>query len=118
MYEDETEAIRIQEIAAVREIREAFAAYFAGDTNATVPYALGAGGVQLQTVTEAIGEMLSYGEPLQALTALLTGSGDVKSLQHTLVSDYVRLHADSVAAERAAWDAPEIPRFVSEGALA
>ena len=112
MYEDESEAIRVQEIAAVREIREAFAAYFGGDTSARVPYALGAGGVMLQTCTEAIGEMLSYGEPLQALTALLTGSGDVKSLQHTLVSDYVRLHADSVAAERAAWDAPEVYPFL------
>ena len=117
MYEDESEAIRLQEIAAVREIRESFAAYFAGNSKATVPYALGAGGVQLQTVTEAIGEMLSYGEPLQALTALLTGSGDVKSLQHTLVSDYVRLHADSVAAERAAWEAPTVhPWLMREAA--
>lgn len=118
MYEDETEAIRRADIAATQEIRDAFAAYFAGNTRATVPYALGAGGVQLQTVTEAIGEMLSYGEPLQALTALLTGSGDVKSLQHTLVADYVRLHADSVAQERAAWDGYGVPGFVMEGAMA
>ena len=117
MYEDETEAIRVQEIAAVREIREAFAAYFAGNGKATVPYALGAGGVALQTCTDAIGEMLSYGEPLQSLTALLTGSGDVKSLQHALVADYVRLHADSVASERAAWDAPTVhPWLMKEAA--
>ena len=112
MYEDETEAIRLQEIAAVREIRESFAVYFAGNTRATVPYALGAGGVALQTCTDAIGEMLSYGEPLEALTALLTGSGDVKSLQHALVADYVRLHADSVASEHAAWEAPAVHSFL------
>jgi hypothetical protein len=112
MYEDETERVRIQEIAAVQEIKAAFVDYFGGNTRATVPYALGAGGVALQTCTEAIGEMLSYGEPLQALTALLTGSGDVKSLQHALVAGYVRLHADSVASERAAWEAPAVHSFL------
>lgn len=117
MYEAETEAIRIQEIAAVQEIKAAFADYFGGNTRATVPYALGAGGVALQTCTEAINEMLSYGEPLQAITALLTGSGDVKSLQHALVAGYVRLHADSVASERAAWNAPTVyPWMMKEAA--
>ena len=112
MYEDETERVRRADIAATQEIRDAFAAYFAGNTRATVPYALGAGGVQLQTCTEAIGEMLSYGEPLQALTALLMGSGDVQSLQHKLVADYVRLHAADVAQERAAWEAPAVHSFL------
>lgn len=118
MYEDETERVRMQEIAAVREIKDAFATYFAGDMRAVVPYALGAGGVRVQTVTEAIADLLSYGEPLESFKALMTGAGDMSSLQHALVAAYVRLHADSVAAERAAWSAPAVPAFVMQGAMA
>lgn len=118
MYETESEAIRQQEIAATQGIEDAFASYFAGNTRATVPYALGAGGVMFQTVTEAIQDTISDGEPLEAFKALLTGSGDMKSLQQALVADYIRHHADSVASERAAWDGYGMQKFVMEGALA
>lgn len=118
MYENETEAIRLQDIAATQEIRDAFASYFAGNSRATVPYALGAGGVMFQTVTSAIQDCVTDGAPLAAFQALMTGTGDMQSLQDALVADYIKHHAGSVAQERAAWDAPEVHRFAMEGAIA
>lgn len=118
MYEDETEAIRRADIAATQEIRDAFAAYFAGNSRATVPYARGAGGVMYQTVTDAIQDGMTDGKPLECFTALMTGTGDLEAFRAALVADYLHHHAADVAQERAAWDNYGMPDFVMQGALA
>lgn len=117
MYEAETEAVLREDIAATQEIRDAFAAYFAGNTLATVPYAMGAGGVERQTVAKAIDYIINDDAPFAALQAVLQG-GDVQRLRDELTSGYINANAADVAQQRAAWDNYGMPDFVMQGALA
>lgn len=103
MYEAETEAILRADIAATQEIRDAFAAYFAGNTLATVPYAMGAGGVERQTVANAIFYSIDDAAPFAALQEVLRGA-DVQVLQKALTEGYINANAADVAQQRAAWD--------------
>ena len=121
MYEEETEAIRLQEIAVVENLREAYADWFAGKPAAVPEVVRSAHGgwcVQLQSVADAVRYQIDSKAPLAAVVALLQGRGTVDALRDVLVSDYIERNASDVAQERAAWDAPSVYPFVMEGATA
>jgi len=122
MYEDETEAIRLQEIAVVENIRAAYADWFAGKPgeHAVAEVRRSASGgweVQLQSVAEAVRYQIDNGGPLAAVVALLQGRGTVDALRDVLVEDYIERNASDVAQERAALDAPSVyPWLMREAA--
>ena len=120
MYEDETEAIRVQEIAVIESIRSAYADFFAGKPAAVpevVRSAHGGWSVQLQSVSEAVRYQIDSKAPMAAVVALLQGRGTVDALRDVLVSDYIEQHAADVAQERANWDAPAVyPWLMQEAA--
>jgi hypothetical protein len=122
MYEDETEAIRLQEIAVVENIREAYADWFAGKPGEhavpeVVRSAHGGWCVQLQSVGDAVRYQIDSKAPLAAVVALLQGKGTIDALRDVLVADYIERNAGDVAQERAAWDAPEVhPWLMKEAA--
>ena len=121
MYEDETEAIRVQEIAVIESIRSAYADFFAGKP-ATVPEVVrsahGGWSVQLQSVSEAVRYQIDSKKPLAAVVALLQGKGTVDALRDVLVADYIECNAGDVAQERVSWEQPVVHRFAMEGAIA
>jgi hypothetical protein len=121
MYEDETEAIRLQEIAVIENIRAAYANWFAGKPGEhAVPEvrrsASGCWEVQLQSVADAVRDQIDSKAPLAAVVALLQGRGTVDALRDVLVSDYIERNAGDVAQERAAWDAPSVYPFLTKEA--
>jgi hypothetical protein len=119
MYEDETEAIRLQEIAVIESIREAYAAFFAGKPAAVpevVRSAHGGWAVQLQSVADAVRYQIDSKAPLAAVVALLQGKGTIDALRDVLVSDYIERNAGDVAQERAAWEAPSVYPFLTKEA--
>ncbi len=121
MYEDETEAIRLQEIAVVENIRAAYADWFADNPGEhAVPEvrrsAHGGWEVQLQSVAEAVRYQIDSKAPLAAVVALLQGKGTVDALRDALVADYIERNAGDVAQERAAWDAPSVYPFLTKEA--
>ena len=111
----EADALQAAEIAVDIEIREAFEAFYAGDSLRRVPTLRFAGGPMHETtqaVSEAISDTIQSGEPLKALVALLQGRGDVAALTAALYADYARRNAEDVAAHRVENDPPQVYSFL------
>lgn len=99
---------------AEQDIRRLFAAYFAG-APVHLPYTDWTGAVssvKLQPAIDAITDALTAGEPLNALAALLQGTGTVEQLRAALVTDYVQRNADDIGQQRALYE--PLPRFLRE----